>query len=288
MKELTLVHVAVWSPEDQPARIKTVEDCLAQYLRKFSGSFDLMATVNQSNSRIEIWAREIVDEWAKLRPRNSVLIEHFEENMGWAWARNRAVCRFLECPEYTTLILADCDLFVPETKWLERAVALSPRVPAFMVRPLKTETRVGIERGLFGADWDIYPDWYGCINVLSRKAVEKVGGLEIDRLPRNWGFSDPELGVRLKVAGMFSGLKGFPSLAKTGVYEVHDRKYDEDFQPLKQEIIREWNQPYLELVSQVVSGERPVFVDPERDQDSVEPSASVLYEGSSASGPYTV
>ncbi len=254
----TLVHSIVWCPEDQPIRLEGLRKHLWR-LWKYTGVFDLYITTFELGPRVT----ELFDDFFSEPGDRPIIVEHFPRNLGWAWARNRAIVRTLR-EGYELLAMMDGDIWVEDLSWIETASAASQKLPVFMCRMLDPSHRAGGTMRFEGIELDLYPEWIGCINVARREVLETVGGYNLVDLPQEWGFHDCEWGRRLAKAGYFAPLFGaYPSLANLGVVEEQDQSYDEFLKPLKERCLKEYTQKFWEMHQEILVGSRPVWFNPE-------------------------
>jgi glycosyltransferase involved in cell wall biosynthesis len=247
----TLVSTLIWVPEGSKERAKTVAEHLRN-LVSYTGDFDVLLVNNG------IHDQSLYESLNGVNFSSNITEVSFKENRGWNIGRNYMINYAME-HDYDLLIMMDCDIICTNKDWITSCQKGTEVCDAFMVRYSEPPMREG-SMNRNGLKWDIYVEWYGCINVVTRKAMEVVGGYDLVTFPEPWGYSDCEYGRRLAKAKMFGALRAYPSLSGMGAVNLQDNeKYA--FSPEKDRITREYKDLFWETHRKVNRGEKPVFFD---------------------------
>ena len=255
----TLLQTTVWAPLDQPKRLETLRKHLLA-IPTYKGKFDLLINVNGSelNPIVDPIIKEMGDiTGAEIE---AVTVARTTDNKGWCWARNNGIKTALE-GDYDLLILMDCDIWVEKLDWILKAQDAAKIQPAFMCRMFEAKCMKGGARSVFNYKWEMYDEWLGCINVLTRKAMETCGGYDNVTFPQEWGYHDCEYGRRLLKAGFFKLTGEYPSLSGLRVIEEHDREYDTSMQSMKDTYGQKYSGTFWAEHTKGMSGEKPLFFD---------------------------
>lgn len=260
-----LVGTLTWAPEEDD-RIETIRQHLESYAEVVDrGACELLVVDNASCEA----ARSVVKEFEK--NHKGVKAVYNEENRGWNKGRNQILSAFWD-GGYDAILLTDCDIVVGNKNWPSLIAKGLKASHAFMIRPSDpfdefNNVRVTKTLNEGGVKWKIFSEWYGCANVLSRKAVELVGGLDSETFFFPWGFSDCEYGRRLKKAGLFKFLPPYPAIDGLDPQNLQEKEsgYRSRLSNTKFECIAKYSPVFAAAESAVLDGSKPLFYDFRKD-----------------------
>lgn len=246
-----LIQSTVWCPDHQ-GRIKDVMLHL-NALQTYNGDYDLLLVDNGS-------CEPIITKLRELEALPNCTVQFNGTNIGWAKARNRGIVKTLE-ENYSHLIMMDCDIVVENKDWLAKVEKAFDAFPTFMCRHSKQPgwiTKIAQN----GIVFDLWDEWLGCINVAKPEVLKRVGGYDWKTFPADWGFHDTYFGRFVLKAGFLGSLTCFPSLSGLGVVENHDKTYDNDYQPWKNQLAGQYAGLFWEMAAKVMNGSIPPYFNP--------------------------
>jgi hypothetical protein len=203
-----LLGVTAWCPNqlERHQRATDASEWLAQMrgLREKSReSFDFVIIDNGAEHPL---LRQAIGAWER---EPQTLIERPRPQLGWAGGRNRIIEIFMD-GRWDRLVLIDQDMFVAADDWIEKIARLTETDPGLLAYMMcVNERHVRGEAVLpSGTRAIIMKEFLGGINILSRDAIEKVGGYDTRSFPEHWGWHDILYGRALRAAGLLEYAAG--------------------------------------------------------------------------------
>ncbi len=270
-----LLGSVVWCPEDHPRRHETLKRHLDK-LATYQGEYDICVVDNGSGPQVLKILQDFEQQCKDLN--RNLEMRYNKENKGWAHGRNTSIKKCMD-GGYDLVAMLDCDIYIETEDWIRQIQRAACVIPAFMGRvneidvdprtfcsPGKTldvdpkkRAFICLER-FGGITWHRYDEYLGCLNVMTREAIEKVGGYDCESIPSDWGFQDPFWGRCAVKAGLFKSLSPYPALPLK-IIEEHDDDYDKLMDPKKYQWIRQYNVNFLKAELEIRTGARSCFFD---------------------------
>jgi len=247
----TLIQSTLWVPDNTTDRYATTIEHVKKLLT-YTGEFNIYFTDNDSCSEFKDEVKELC------KNRSNIIFDWLPENKGWNWARNLGFKKAWD-DNYDLLILMDCDIWVEDLDWVEKSQEAAKVQDVFMVRFEELQYKVG-EKEIEGIKFDLYDEGIGSINVVTRKAIEKVGGLDTKVFDNRWGFSDCHMFRRYLKAGFFKKSGTYPSLHCNAVNgQDFEESYAKVLDPIKHAEIGKYATRFYSDEQKILLGMKPVF-----------------------------
>lgn len=276
-----LIGSVIWAPATQTPRAEVILRhfaCLKSVLLEQSSISDILLIHNECG--IESDTSTSTDEGTHplvlggIKDLESLGAKtlYYSPQLGWTKGRNSILQYFLNHPEYSHVAMTDCDQSFANSSWVSKILELAlcePELEAYMIRPDKYQRHLfgslvgpsdGVERPI-----SLYQEWLGTTNVLTRRAVEVVGGFDCVTFTNRWGFTDPEYGRRLRKSGLLARTNGWycdPIEIAGDHMDCID--YQEYLSEMKSKTI-----PFMGIYNSTIyaveTGKKPVWFDPATD-----------------------
>lgn len=153
--------------------------------------------------------------------------------------------------------MCDQDLYVPDPLWLNDAetAAVSDRLHGFMLVSDHADLRGVITLSTGRHAW-ISREFLGGIHVVSRHAVETLGGYNTTDFPQPWGFHDCEYGLRLRAAGLLDNCEGrYVDPVMRMVVHEDATSEDADHSVMKAQVVAQYYPVFLRRVVEIQLGQ---------------------------------
>lgn len=249
-----LIGVTCWCPREADARARyaaaSLEKLIAQVTATNPG-WDIVIVDNDVQHPLLRAAMEAAEQ------RDAVTVVRLSPQRGWAGARNAQLDFFMR-GAWSHLAMCDQDLQIADSTWIQEieTAAREDNLHGFMLVSDHSDLR-GVIRLPSGRLAWVSREFLGGVHVVSRHAVETIGGYNVEDFPKPWGFHDCEYGLRLRAAGLLESSQGhYVDPVMRLVVHADTTSEDSTHSAMKRCIVKEFYPVFLRRAVEIQMGRR--------------------------------